>query len=82
MALILVPGLLAQQAGGQKRFEVEASTLREALRALPVADLLLDEQGEVRPLVHVYVDGEREHDLAAALSDSSRIQIVAAVAGG
>src|SRR5687767_463096 len=65
MAVVLLPGLLATEAGGQKRLELDAATVGEALRALPVADLVLDEQGEVRSLVHVYVDGERVHDLTA-----------------
>ena len=82
MAVVLLPGLLAAQAGGRKRFEVEAATVGEALRALPVADLVLDERGEVRPLVHVYLDGERERDLTAPVGDRSRVLIVAAIAGG
>jgi hypothetical protein len=52
------------------------------LRALPVSDLVLDESGAVRSLVHVYVDGERAHDLSAAVGEKSRIRIVAAIAGG
>ncbi|MBA2296665.1 MAG: molybdopterin biosynthesis protein MoeB, partial [Actinobacteria bacterium] len=53
MAVVLLPGLLATEAGGQKRFELEAETVGAALRALPVANLLLDESGGLRPLVHV-----------------------------
>ena len=45
-------------------------------------DLVLDERGEVRPLVNVYVDGERTHDLTAPVGDDARIRIVAAIAGG
>lgn len=82
MAIVLLPGLLATEAGGQKRLELDAATVGEALRALPVADLVLDERGEVRSLVHVYVDGERTHDLTAPVSAKSRIRIVAAIAGG
>ena len=82
MAVVLLPGLLATEAGGRKRFEGEASTVGEALRALPVADLVLDEGGEVRSLVHVYVDGARAHDLAAPVGSDSQIRIVAAIAGG
>jgi len=82
VVVVLLPGLLATEAGGQKRFELDAATLNEALRALPVADLVLDERGEVRPLVHVYVDGDRAHDLAAPLSPAARVRIVAAIAGG
>jgi hypothetical protein len=82
VAIVLLPGLLATEAGGRKRFEVDAETVVEALRALPVADLVLDEHGEVRPLVHVYLDGERARDLTAPVTAKSRILIVAAIAGG
>ena len=82
MAVVLLPGLLATEAGGQKEFDVEAATVGDALRALPVRDLVLDEGGDVRPLVHVYVDGERAHDLTAAVGGDARIRIVAAIAGG
>ena len=79
---MLLPGLLATEAGGQKEFDVDATTVGDALRALPVRDLVLDEGGEVRPLVHVYVDGQRAHDLTAAVGGDARIRIVAAIAGG
>ena len=82
MAVVLLPGLLATESGGRKEFELDVPTVGEALRALPVADLVLDERGEVRPLVHVYLDGERTEDLDAPVGGSSRIRIVAAVAGG
>ena len=82
MATILLPGLLATEAGGQQRFEVDAATVGEALRGLPISDLVLDERGEVRSLVHVYVDGERAHDLGDPLEPTSRVRIVAAIAGG
>ncbi|MBA2331365.1 MAG: MoaD/ThiS family protein [Actinobacteria bacterium] len=82
MAVVLLPGLLATEAGGRKQFELEAATVGEALRALPVANLLLDEAGGVRPLVHVYVDGERAHDLSAPLEPEAEVRIVAAIAGG
>jgi molybdopterin converting factor small subunit len=82
VAIVLLPGLLATEAGGQKRFEVDAATVGDALRGLPVSDLVLDERGEVRSLVHVYVDGDRSRDLDAAVEPTSQIRIVAAIAGG
>ena len=82
MAVVLLPGLLATEAGGQQRFELDATTVGEALQGLPISDLVLDERGDVRSLVHVYVDGERSHDLTAAVGPKSRIRIVAAIAGG
>jgi molybdopterin converting factor small subunit len=85
MAVVRLPNLLAEQAGGRNRFEVDATTVAEALRQLPVADLVLDERGDLRPLVNVYVDGvdARERDgLETPLEDGSAVRVVAAVAGG
>ena len=85
MAIVLLPGTLAAEAGGQKRFELQAATVREALRQLPVANLLFDETGELRRLVNVYVDsvdvrGSRLLD--EPLTDESEVRIVGAIAGG
>ena len=82
MALVLIPSLLAAQAGGQGRFEVEAGTLGEALQALPIADLLFDERGDLRPLVNPFVDKSLERDLSTPLRADSEVRVVAAVAGG
>jgi molybdopterin converting factor small subunit len=82
MAVILLPSLLATEAGGEGRFEVEAATVREALRDLPVRDLLFDERGELRPLVNVYVDKAQIDDLDATLAAGAEIRVVAAIAGG
>lgn len=82
MVVVRLPALLAAQAGGQKRFEPDAATVGDALRALPVADLLLDERGRLRRLVNVYVDGRPERDLDAALPGDAEVRIVQAVAGG
>ena len=79
---MLLPGLLATEAGGTKEFDVDAATVGDALRALPVRDLLLDEVGQVRPLVNVFVDGRPQRDLKAAVGAASKIRIVAAIAGG
>ena len=83
--MIHLPSLLAAEAGGRARFETDAATIAEALRALPVASLLLDERGDLRPLVNVYVDGEdvRERDgLETRLQGPEEIRVIAAIAGG
>ena len=80
--MILLPSLLAREAGGEGRFETDAATVREALQGLPIRDLLFDERGELRPLVNVYVDREQIDDLATPLTASTEIRLVAAVAGG
>lgn len=85
MAVVLLPGTLAAEAGGQKRFELQAATVGEALRQLPVANLLFDEAGELRRLVNVYVDSVDARSgrlLDEPLTDESEVRIVGAVAGG
>jgi sulfur-carrier protein len=80
-----LPAVLAAEAGGQKRFDVEAETVGEALRALPIHNLLFDEAGELRRLVNVYVDGVdvRSGDgLDTRLAPTAEVWIVGAVAGG
>jgi molybdopterin synthase sulfur carrier subunit len=83
--VVALPSMLAEQAGGRKRFELDAATVGDALRALPVADLLFDEAGELRPLVNVYVDGEDmrfRSGLETPLEPAANLRVVAAVAGG
>jgi len=85
LVTVLLPSILAQQASGQARFELEAQTVGDALRALPVADLLFDERGELRRLVNVYVDGTdiRGGDgVATRVGGGEAIRVVQAVAGG
>jgi sulfur carrier protein ThiS len=80
-----LPALLAAEAGGRKQFEVDAPTVDAALRALPIADLLFDECGALRPLVNVYVDGTDAHEhawLETPLDARTEVRVVAAVAGG
>jgi molybdopterin synthase sulfur carrier subunit len=85
VALVLLPAVLAAEVGGKKKFEVDAPTAGAALRALPIANLVFDEHGELRSLVNVYVDGDdvRPGDgLETPLRDDSQVRVVAAIAGG
>lgn len=85
MVVVRLPGLLAQQAGGRNRFELDAENVGDALRALPIADLIFDESGALRPLVNVYVDGRdmrEDAGLLTRLADGTEVRVVAAVAGG
>jgi sulfur-carrier protein len=85
VAVVLLPGALAAEAGGQKRFELQAATVGEALRQLPVANLLFDEAGELRRLVNVYVDSVDARGgrlLDEPLTAESEVRIVGAIAGG
>ena len=85
MVELVVPSILAAQAEGRRRFEVEAETVGDALRALPVADLLFNERGELHRHLNVYVDGidHRERGgLDSPLADAREIRVVAMVSGG
>jgi len=85
MARIVIPSVLAAQANGQARFDVEQETLGDALRSLPIADLLFDARGEWSRLLNVYVDGKdaREHGgLRCPLAGVQEVRIVGMIAGG
>jgi molybdopterin converting factor small subunit len=85
VVVVVLPSILASEAGGRNRFELDAGTVGDALRALPVADRVLDERGELRPLVNVYLDGVdvREADgLATPLAGNETVRLVGAIAGG
>lgn len=80
--MVLVPSLLAREAGGQGRFDLEAATVREALLQLPVRDLLFDERETLRPLVNVYVNRVQVEGVDGTVEADDEIRLVAAVAGG
>ena len=85
VAVVLLPAVLAAEAGGKKRFDLDASTVGEALQQLPVRNLLFDEAGELRRLINVYVDGVDARSgrlLEEPLDAQSEVRIVGAVAGG
>jgi molybdopterin synthase sulfur carrier subunit len=85
VAVVLLPAVLAAEAGGQKRFELRAATVGEALRQLPVHNLLFDERGELRRLINVFVDGADARGgllLEEPLQPESEVRVVGAVAGG
>jgi molybdopterin converting factor small subunit len=85
VAVVLLPAVLAAEADGQKRFELEAATVGEALRQLPVQNLLFDEAGELRRLINVFVDGVDARGgqlLDEPVDGDSEVRIVGAVAGG
>jgi len=85
VAVVLLPAVLAAEAGGQKRFELDAATVGDALHQLPVRNLLFDERGELRRLINVFVDGVDVRGgrlLEEPLQPESEVRVVGAVAGG
>jgi len=82
---VVVPSILADQADGRQRFDVEAATVGEALRAPPVADLLFNERGEWSTHLNVFVDGTDARERggpACPLAGAREILVVAMLSGG
>lgn len=85
MVQVVLPSVLAAQADGQKRFDVDAETVGDALRALPVADLIFNERGEWNRHLNVYVDGTNARERggpACPLAGAREVIIVAMISGG
>ena len=85
MVQVVVPSILAAQAGGRQRFDVEAETVGEAMRALPVADLLFNERGEWSRHLNVFVDGKDARELggpACPLAGAREVLVIAMLSGG
>jgi len=85
-----IPGPLRRLSDGQITVEVAATDLGSAIEALDARypgfrDRLLDEKGELRQFVNVYLNDEDVRlgpGLKAKVSDKDEISIVPAVAGG
>jgi sulfur-carrier protein len=85
MVQVVVPSILATQAGGRRHFDVEAETVGEAMRALPVADLLFNERGEWSRHLNVFVDGRDAREQggsACPLTGAREVLIIAMLSGG
>ncbi len=93
MSLVFViPGPLREFAGnrGEVRVDGTARSVGDALRLLwsdcpAVRDRVVTEIGEVRPHVHIFVDGESIQycgGLSAPVRDGSEVVIAPALSGG
>lgn len=85
MVCVVIPSVLAAQAEGRQRFDVEAATVGEALQALPVADLLFNERGEWSKHLNVFVDGSDARERggpACPLTGAREVLVVAMLSGG
>jgi sulfur-carrier protein len=87
---IRIPGPLRSLSGGQSTVDVEAADLRGAIERLDekhpgFKSRLLDDEGEPRQFVNIYLNDEdiRLGDgLRSSVKESDEISIVPAVAGG
>jgi sulfur-carrier protein len=90
MAQFRIPGPLRRLSDGQTTVDVQAGDLATAIAALDARypgfkDRLLDENGELRQFVNVYLNDEDVRlgaGLKAKVGEKDEISIVPAVAGG
>lgn len=89
-AVVRIPGPLRRITQNRDRVEVESSTLAQAIDELEgqfpgISGRLLDDGGELRHFVNVYVNGEDVQfldGLQTAIKGGDEVSIVPAVAGG
>ena len=90
---VVLPGFLADLAGGNKHVEVEvgeSGTLASVLDGLAEGRPLLDrrirdETGQLRRFVNVYVDGDDvrfDNGVGTTVRDGAVVQVLPSVAGG
>ena len=88
--VVRIPTPLRRMTNGQARAEMEASTVGDLIDKLDAAypDIkarLLDEHGEMRYFVNIYLNGEDVRflqGLATSTASGDEVSIVPAVAGG
>jgi molybdopterin converting factor small subunit len=88
--LVRLPEALRPFAGNQAELRVDAGTAREVLQRIGEAhpqllSRILTEEGELRPLVNVFVDRSNLRDLqglATPVPPGVTLSIIPAVAGG
>jgi molybdopterin synthase sulfur carrier subunit len=86
MAVVCLRGPLRKLAGDCAEHELQGATVVELLRALELGhpDLggwILDERGEIRRHINVFVNGERGGE-ATAVRSGDRVEVVPAITGG
>jgi sulfur-carrier protein len=77
---------LKRLASGRSEHALEAGTVTELITALEqsqpaLAGWILDERGQIRPHINVFVNGELGEG-GSALDDSDRVDVIPAISGG
>jgi len=88
--LVRIPTILRPYASGAAEVEVEGGTLREVLddldrRCPGISARVLDEEGQLRRFVNVYVDDDDVRfleGLQSPVPQHAKVSIIPAVAGG
>jgi molybdopterin synthase sulfur carrier subunit len=90
MVKVKIPGPLRKLVGGKGELEVEAKTIREVIEKLgqinpEIKARILDENGEVRRFINIYLNNEDIRFLKGLdtdLKNGDEISIIPAIAGG
>lgn len=88
--MVRIPTPLRRMTGGADKVEIEVDDLSQMIDKLEsdypgFKERLLDEDGELRYFVNIYVNGEDirfDQGLKTAIKSGDEISIVPAVAGG
>lgn len=86
MPSVHLPALLGQRAGGERRLGVDGATVGEVLRNLErrrpaLRGWILDERGELREHVNLFVNRQRG-DLETPLASGDELYVLQAISGG
>jgi molybdopterin converting factor small subunit len=86
MAVVCLRGQLKVLAGGRGEHELDGATVVELLRALEsdqpaLAGWILDEHGQVRRHINVFVNGEQSRG-TAPVAPGDRVDVIPAISGG
>ena len=87
---VRIPTPLRRMTGGKDKVELEVADLSQMIDRLEIdypgfKERLLDEEGELRYFVNIYVNGEDirfDQGLRTAIKSGDEVSIVPAVAGG
>ena len=84
---VRVAPLLYSYTGGLKTIEVEGKTVAEAIAAIDsrfpgVAFRVMDEQGQIRPHMNIFLGEQSVRDPATPVFAGAEIYIVGALSGG
>jgi molybdopterin synthase sulfur carrier subunit len=90
MVKVKIPGPLRKLVGGKDEIEVEAKTIKEVIEKLgeinpEIKARILDENGEVRRFINIYLNNEDIRFLKGINTDiknGDEISIIPAIAGG
>ncbi|MXZ90174.1 MAG: MoaD/ThiS family protein [Chloroflexi bacterium] len=88
--MVRIPTPLRRMTGGADKVEIDVDDLSQMIERLEsdypgFKERLLDEEGELRYFVNIYVNGEDirfDQGLKTAIKSGDEVSIVPAVAGG